>query len=109
MKNNCHPQSHCILTTADITKTGKKDILLFNIDKTSHPSYPIILKAYRKQGKDWQEFARLMPTAAMDLPEAIKNNSPDFYVNAIKAGQINIIAPLVYDVTIGELELRLNR
>ena len=109
MKNNCHPQSHCILTTADITKTGKKDILLFNIDKTSHPSYPIILKAYRKQGKDWQEFARLMPTAAMDLPEAIKNNSPDFYVNAIKAGQINIIAPPVYDVTIGELELRLNR
>ena len=109
MKNNCHPQSHCILTTADITKTGKKDILLFNIDKTSHPSYPIILKAYRKQGKDWQEFARLMPTAAMDLPEAIKNNSPDFYVNAIKAGQINIIAPPVYDVTIGELELRPNR
>ena len=109
MKDKCEIQSHCILTMADITKTGKKDILLFSIDKTSHPSYPIILKAYRKQGKYWQEFARLMPTAAIDLPESIKNNSPEFYVNAIKTGQINIIAPPVHDVTIGGLELRLSR
>jgi hypothetical protein len=109
MKNNCHPQSHCLLTMADITKTGKKDILLFNVDKTSHPSYPIILKAYRKQDKDWQEFARLTPTAAIDLPETLKNNSPEFYVNAIKAGQINIIEPAVYDVNIGGLDLRLSR
>jgi hypothetical protein len=109
LKNHCEAGFHCVLTTADITKTGKHDILFFSLDTKPNPSFPVTIGVYRKQDNNWQEFARLKSAYSTHLSEELRKNSPEFYINALKAGKITIIEPPVYDVNMGGLDLRIER